>query len=482
MLFRSKHLGNPLFSYYNINSLRNKFFEIKDLASKSLPDILTLAETKIDSEFKDAEFILDGYYRPQRKDFSSNSGGLIQYVRNGIIYSPKPEFELNNFESISTELTFNKQKWLLLSFYRTERKQSKKENIENFFQQLNERVEKISQKYENFILMGDVNIDVKDSKAIGFFKLNDFMDLYNLKNLVKDNTCFHKGHESLIDLIITNKPLKFMSTKCYELGISDCHKLISTCLRQKVARLKPKKITYRSMKNYDQNVFKIDFERELNRQTFSSANQAYDSIVSVLKLLLDKHAPIKSKFDRGNQGNFVNKALSKAFMKRSVLKTKYLKNKSVANRALFKKQRNHCTYLKREAINSKFVKATEDFNKHESKPIYKLLKPYMTNKGALSSDDIILLENGEFINEDSRLSDIFIDLYTNIVKHTTGHPPKDISRNLSTEVNIDTIMLHIIEYYKNHSSIIKINETFEKKSFSFRKITIAEAKKCYQKP
>ena len=43
--------------------------------------------------------------------------------------------------------------------------------------------------------MGDVNIDVKDSKAIGFFKLNDFMDLYNLKNLVKDNTCFHKGHE-----------------------------------------------------------------------------------------------------------------------------------------------------------------------------------------------------------------------------------------------------------------------------------------------
>ena len=476
MVFRSKHLSNPLISYYNINSLRNKFFEIKYLASNILPDILILAETKIDNLFKDSEFTLDGYYRPQRKDFSSNSGGLIQYVRNGIIYSLKPEFELNNFESISTELTFNKQKWLLLSFYRTERNQSKKENIANFFQQLNDSVARISLKYENFILMGDINIDLKDPKAVGFVKLNDFMDLYNLKNIVKDKTCFHKGHESLIDLILTNKPLKFMSTKCYELGISDCHKLISTCLRQKVARLKPRKITYRSMKNYDKNQFKSDFERKLSNLNFSSANQAYDSIVSILKLLLDKHAPIKSKLARGNQGNFVNKSLSKAFMKRSYLKSKYLKNKSVENRALFKKQRNHCTYLKREAINSKFVNATENSNKHDTKPIYKLLKPFMTNKGALSSDDIILFENGEFINEDSRLSDIFIDLYTNIVKITTGHPPKDISSNLNDGVNVDTIVSNIIECYKNHSSVIKIFENFETKSFSFKKISIEEAR------
>ena len=122
-----------------------------------------------------------------------------------------------------------------------------------------------------------------------------------------------------------------MSTKCYELGISDCHKLISTCLRQKVARLKPKKITYRSMKKYDIKVFKIEFERELGNTNFTSANQAYDSIVSILKTLLDKYAPNRTKMARGNQGNFVNKTLSKSFMKRSLLKSKYLKNKSVEN-------------------------------------------------------------------------------------------------------------------------------------------------------
>jgi exonuclease III len=131
--FRHNHLSNPFFSYYNINSLRNIFFEIKDLASKVLPDILVLAETKIDSDFKDSEFILDGYYQPLRKDFSSNSGGLIQYVRNGIIHNHKPKYELSSFESLATELTFNKQKWLYLTFYRTERNQNKRENIIHFF-------------------------------------------------------------------------------------------------------------------------------------------------------------------------------------------------------------------------------------------------------------------------------------------------------------------------------------------------------------
>ena len=192
--------------------------------------------------------------------------------------------------------------------------------------------------------------------------------------------------------------------------------------------------------------------------------------------MLDIHAPIRTKVVRGNQCNFVDKSLNKAFMKRSVLKTKYLKNKSVQNRELYKNQRNHCTYLKRESINSKFVTATEDYNKHDSKPIFKLLKPYMTNKGTLSSDDIILLENGEFVNDDSKLSDIFVDFYTNIVEHTTGNPPKDISNNLESMENIDSIISRIVESYNNHPSILKIRER-PPKPFSFRKINIEEARK-----
>ena len=79
--------------------------------------------------------------------------------------------------------------------------------------------------------------------------------------------------------------------------------------------------------------------------------------------------------------------------------------------------------FKRDAINTKFFKATEHFSDHISKPIFNLLNPYMTAKGALSSDDIILQESGVFINENTKLADIFNDYYVNIVKHTTKKQP-----------------------------------------------------------
>ena len=63
---------------------------------------------------------------------------------------------------------------------------------------------------------------------------------------------------------------------------------------------------------------------------------------------LNKHAPIKKKYKRGNQMTFVTKYLSKAIMKRSKLRNNYWKNKTDANRMLYKKQRNYCVYLFRK--------------------------------------------------------------------------------------------------------------------------------------
>ena len=124
---------NPMLSYYNINSLRNKFFDVQEIISKSMPDVIVLAETKLDDQFSKAQFYLNQYYEPTRKDLTKTSGGLIEYVRNGIIRKRMPQYELNDFESIASELTINKEKWLLLSFYRTERNENRLSNIRKFF-------------------------------------------------------------------------------------------------------------------------------------------------------------------------------------------------------------------------------------------------------------------------------------------------------------------------------------------------------------
>ena len=47
-LNRSKYLKNIVFSHLNINSIRNKFENLKDVVSNHV-DILVIAETKIDN-------------------------------------------------------------------------------------------------------------------------------------------------------------------------------------------------------------------------------------------------------------------------------------------------------------------------------------------------------------------------------------------------------------------------------------------------
>lgn len=60
--------------------------------------------------------------------------------------------------------------------------------------------------------MGDFNKDVKSSNS-DKDKLENFCNLFNFKNLVHTETCFLKNIKTLIDLILTNKPLYFKKKK-----------------------------------------------------------------------------------------------------------------------------------------------------------------------------------------------------------------------------------------------------------------------------
>ena len=104
---RAKNINNPCLVYYNINSLRNKFNDLKEIFSKSLPDILVFAETKIDNHFSNSQFLMDNYFEPTRKDKTKNSGGIIEYIRKGIIRKQLESLELKEFESIASEITIN---------------------------------------------------------------------------------------------------------------------------------------------------------------------------------------------------------------------------------------------------------------------------------------------------------------------------------------------------------------------------------------
>ena len=111
---------NAMISYLNVNHLRNKISDIKDLTNRLFPTVLGIGETKLDTSFPNAPFCLDDYYNPvdYRKDRTCNGGGLLVYIRKGTPCKRLRAFEETGIESICFEISVKKRKWIIFSLCR----------------------------------------------------------------------------------------------------------------------------------------------------------------------------------------------------------------------------------------------------------------------------------------------------------------------------------------------------------------------------
>ena len=82
---RLNYLRNPLIGYLNINSIRNKISDIREVFGKLQLDYFVLSETKIDESFPSAQFNTDDYIIRNRRYRVKHGGGLIEVVRKGFI-------------------------------------------------------------------------------------------------------------------------------------------------------------------------------------------------------------------------------------------------------------------------------------------------------------------------------------------------------------------------------------------------------------
>ena len=202
---RLKHRKNPLIGYLNINSLRNKITDLRVIMKTLSLDYLILRETKIDESFPTSQFNIEGYEIRVRRDRDKYGGGLIEFARRGLICKRLRDYKPKYSECFS----------ICFSIYRP----SESSNLSTFFEELTTSLSKAILKYENILIIGDFNIDMK-SKSLDYDKLDEFCDLFNLTDLIKPETCLTKNHKSLIDIFLTNKPLSFQKTNVSETGLT----------------------------------------------------------------------------------------------------------------------------------------------------------------------------------------------------------------------------------------------------------------------
>ena len=107
--------------------------------------------------------------------------------------------ENHAMEGFYVEINLRKTKWLLCCSYNPNRWK-----IDFHLENLNRSLALYSSHCENFIIIGNFNVEANDSA------ISVFSDTYDLKSLTKEPTCYKNSNKpSYIDLILTNKPRSF---------------------------------------------------------------------------------------------------------------------------------------------------------------------------------------------------------------------------------------------------------------------------------
>ena len=115
---RTFYSKNIILWYINVNSIRNKLDYMKLLLGQSL-DIICISKTKLHETFPTAQFVMEGFNKPYRLDITSNSGGLLFYVKANLSSKFICFYNFpSEIQCIPIELNISTKKYALLSIYR----------------------------------------------------------------------------------------------------------------------------------------------------------------------------------------------------------------------------------------------------------------------------------------------------------------------------------------------------------------------------
>ena len=415
---RKRNTTDLMMVHLNINSCQNKLDDLILLNKELKSHVIFLSETKIDSSYTSAQVALEGYHT-YRKDRKKGGGGLMAYFSSKMVSRhvklPK-HYKL--LEVLAINATINNNDVLFVGIYRTP-----KATGTDYYRKLEEEFNSLcmwaTMECNTLILTGDLNLDrLRPERTEGKILLS-LEEVYGLECLIKDPTRITPTSETLLDVILTNKPELFKTSGVLNPEMSD-HHLVYWIMKERVSQHERKVVTFRSTRTLDVEKLNEDLScAPWNvMDTFDTLDEKYLFWESLLNTIVEKHMPTKRMRFRKVDVPYMTPEWKRAIKMLRKFAKKYVQSRTEENWELKRIWRNKATSYRRKAIKEYWKQKADDLKAKPSE-LYKTFRPFLSDKKQPASE-IHIKANGRIEKDQEKVANVLANYFSTMANDIGG--------------------------------------------------------------
>ena len=371
----------------NAQSLNNKTQAITNFITEHSIDAMFITETWVKSsdDVTIGELECQGNFRFVTSPREGRSGGGV-----GCLHRPQVQVSkivsqaYSSFEHMVIKLKAESYESVIILIYRPEPTHNNPYSKAYFFTELNELISEHQGTKHDLIILGDFNIHVNKGTDTMSAKLQDTLEIFDLKQLVNEPT--HIAGNTL-DLVITRHDnCNITSCKVDEL-LSD-HHVILLDLEKDKPKCPKKLIKFRKTRKINIEKYRKDLSAFLNNHIEACRHDAnmLDSLITVYDNsveVLDKHAPLLERMITLREPTPWNtEDIRDAKRAKRKAERKWKQTRNTINLIVYKKERNALNQLLQKLKRDELSKRVQDL-KGNSKALFKVINQSLNRKQSL---------------------------------------------------------------------------------------------------
>jgi exonuclease III len=454
-------------AHVNARSVPKHVHEIEKIISETKLDVLGVSETFISKHTPTSLYQIPGYKFINKSRDKKCRGGIGIYVQENFpVKLIKMSTELVQPEMLFVEVTIGNIKMAIGVIYKSPLIPY------SVYAAIHENLSAITNKYEHFLIMGDMNINhlLPDSSPCKFFTTY-VTEPFAFTQVITDPTRITATTSTLIDLMLTSCPENVKVQGVVDTpGISD-HCLTFIAYSLKKPKFKAKMVTRRDFRNFDKDAFLRDMSLAPWGNIEAVDDNDIDNKVTIFenihKDIIDKHAPFRTFRVTRPAAPWLTNDIKELMDNRDRYKNKFNRDKRPETELLFKDLRNQVTHAIRKSkikcfndrINTKikdpkqFHQALKNFSVVQSKicnndPCHinptTLNEAFLKNNNSKVNDTLVTDEVNEILKKSKEPAFSFSEV-------TVGQVIKMVRTIKSNACGVDSISAYFLKLGIEHS-------------------------------